>query len=45
MIMLIVAGVLAVIAYGIQPEGNSINLWTGVVLFVVVVCNCSLSYY
>jgi len=45
MIMLTVAGLLAIIAYGIQPAGNSINLWTAIILFVVVILNCLLSYY
>jgi len=45
MLMLMGAGALACIAFAIQPEGNFINLWTGIVLFVVVVCNCTLAYF
>lgn len=44
MLMLMGAGALACIAFAIQPEGNFINLWTGIVLFVVVICNCTLAY-
>ncbi len=43
MLLLIFAGVLACIAYALDPS-IPINLWIGIVLFVVVFISCTFSY-
>jgi hypothetical protein len=45
MILLMIAGVLSFIAYGLDSSKDPNNLYCGIILFVIVFFNCVLSYY
>jgi len=44
LLLLDAAGVLSIITYAIEPAGNEIDLWLGVILFGVVLLTASMSY-
>lgn len=43
--MFMSVGAIAFISFAIEPSGNYINLWTGIVLYIVVIFNCTLAYH
>ena len=45
MILLMIAGLLSFIAYAVDSTKDPINLYCGLILFVIVFFNCLLSYF
>ena len=44
-ILMLSAATLSMISYAVEPEANMLDLWLGLILYVVIVFMCTISFF